>query len=189
MRLATVTPRFRPPETLAQNLKKQVDPLIPVTDFIGVLDADVEPDKRFRDLPERVDDAQNLYDIIAPRVVSSSRVYRFLDWFEDHLVFSARIRGCAVWYNTMFLKRVGGFPLVTTPDTWLRSKSMGTLIVSSCVVVHQQNFSLSHGLSNQWRDGKSRAELGYSFWKTVLHSIFRLRPFVIVSYLWTWFHV
>jgi hypothetical protein len=189
LRLATVTPRFRPPETLAENLKKQIDPLIPVTDFIGVLDMDVEPDKKFRDLPERVDDAQNLYDIIAPRVVSSSRVYRFLDWFEDHLVFSARIRGCAVWYNMMFLKRVGGFPLVTTPDTWLRSKSMGTLIVWSCVVVHQQNFSLSHGVSNQWRDGKSRAELGYSFWKTVLHSIFRLRPFVLVSYLWTWYHV
>ena len=69
-----------------------------------------------------------------------------------------------------------------TPDSWLRQHA-ATIKIVNMTVYHDQKFSIQKGFENQLRDGFSRAELGYPVWKTLLHSIMRLRPFVIVGYL------
>ena len=178
LRALPVTPVFAPPETLSEHLKKRLDPVLDLYDYIILVDADTHVPDSFWYLG--LDYAA---DIILPRHVrSSSIIYRFLDIFSDRMVLEERMRGCAVWYSTAFLRRVGGWPLVMTPDTWLRQHAT-TIRTVNMTVYHEQKFSIRKGFENQLRDGFSRAELGYPVWKTLLHSIVRLRPFVIVGYL------
>ena len=178
LRALPVTPVFAPPETLSEHLKKRLDPVLDLYDYIILVDADTHVPDSFWYLG-----LDYTADIILPRHVrSSSIIYRFLDLFSDRMVLEQRMRGCAVWYSTLFLKRVGGWPLVMTPDTWLRQHATNIRTVNM-TVYHDQKFSLRKGYQNQLRDGFSRAELRYPVWKTLLHSIFRLRPFVIFGYL------
>ena len=81
-----------------------------------------------------------------------------------------------------FLRRIAGYPSGEFVDTILLQKSKHT-IVAPFTVYHNQRFDLKHSVWRQISDGKFRAELRYSFWRTLLHSIFRVRPFVFLSYV------
>src|SRR6266704_320945 len=47
----------------------------------------------------------------------------------------------------------------------------------------KMTYWLKHSVMRQVSDGKFRAELRYPFWKTLVHSVFRVRPFVLLSYV------
>src|SRR6266571_2104426 len=180
IRLLPIRPNFKPPETLAAHTKQRVDTALGTRFYthIAIIDRDVTVPDRFYHLAEKWPHA----DLITVLVDPSSLLMRI--WELTYRVkLAERLRGCAVIYNTCFLERVGGWPLVETPDTWLLSRAKITILDDSVHAVHHQDLDLKHSINSQLRDGRSRAELGYPFWKTLLHSIFRLRPLVLIGYL------
>lgn len=180
MTLVVLRPNFKPPDTLAAWEKRHIDPILETdTTHIAILDMDVDAPPEFYEAYKKCLDAE----IINFEVRPSSLAFDLWERLTYRIRLEERHRGCAVIYSTQFLRRVGGWPLVTTPDTWLWQHSRFTVNLP-IVVVHHQSFNWSHSLSNQLRDGRSRAELHYPFWKTLLHSIFRVRPLVLIAYIW-----
>ena len=180
MSLVILRPDFEPPDTLAAWEKRHIQPILLLNTHthIAIIDLDVTVPEEFYHLHEQYPSV----DIIAVKVIPSSPIFRV--W--ENLTFWARLgerfRGCAVIYSTRFLRYVGGWPLVETPDTWLLKRSH-LRILAPLQATHNQAFNLSHSIKNQLRDGKSRAQLNYPIWKTILHSIFRLRPIVLFAYV------
>ena len=182
MRLLLITPKYSAPETIGSHLKLRVDPMLNRYSHIAIVDADTRVPSSFYELPNTYPTA----DIIGARtVVATSRIFRTWERLTYWVKLKPRIRGCAVIYSTAFLEQVGGWPLVTTPDTWLEQRAK-TKILAPVMVIHEQRFSIRHSIHTQIRDGRSRAELNYPFWMTVLHSLFRVRPFVLFAHLWYW---
>lgn len=164
-------------EALGQHLKTRVDEALATGSYthIAIVDADVIVPDDFWTLPDKYPSA----DIIGTEIVPSSRIYRL--WEKTYWAkLKPRIRDCATIYSTIFLNRVE-WPLSETPGTILQMKAH-VMIHSAVKVIHVQSFSLRHSVKIQLRDGKSRAEIGYPFWKTLLHGVFRLRPVVLYAY-------
>lgn len=174
--LFRITADFEPPETLGHFLKQRINKVLNEYTHVAVIDRDIFISPAFLDLPDKYPEA----DIIGAKVKPSSLLHRI--WETTYTVkLKPRIRGGAIIYSTAFLTRVGGYPDVTTPDTWLEIHAK--LSIGSAVeVIHEQAFDLNHSIQIQIRDGLSRAELNYPLWKTVLHSIVRLRPLVLYAY-------
>jgi hypothetical protein len=174
---AYVTPNYKPPETLAHNLQSQINPLLDRYTHIGIIDRDVTVPAEFYEL-HHVHESE----IIGVHVRPSSMIIRL--WESTyHIRFNERVRDCAVIYRTDFLKRVGGIPDSPTPGSILL-KEARTVEIAPITVIHHQSFDLRHSIKIQVRDGLSRAEMKYSFSKTILHGIFRLRPLVLLSFLY-----
>lgn len=180
MTLAVLRPDFEPPDTLAAWEKRHVDPLLDSYSHIAIVDRDVTVDQSFYHLHEKGACARA--DIITVDVRPSSYIFDLWERLTFWIRLESRHRGCAVIYNAEFLRSIGGWPLATTPDTVLWQKARFTVSMP-VMAVHNQSFNWVHSIHNQLRDGKSRAELDYPFWKTVLHSIFRVRPLVLFAYL------
>jgi len=121
-------------------------------------------------------------DIVGFNVVSSSRIFRVWEKMTYWLRLSPRVRGAAMLLSSDFLRRIGGYPTGEFVDTILLQKSNRT-IVAPLTVCHNQRFDFKHSVRRQISDGRFRAEIRYPFWKTLLHSVFRLRPFVLISYV------
>ena len=121
-------------------------------------------------------------DIVGFNIVSSSGIFRAWEKMTYWLRLSPRVRGAAMLLSADFLRRIGGYPSDEFVDTILLQKSNRTL-VAPFTVYHNQRFDLKHSVWRQISDGKFRAEIRYPFWKTLLHSIFRVRPFVLLSYV------
>src|SRR5438445_2287207 len=178
-RLVILTPDYSPPDTLSKNLNRQlqsVESLEPT--HIAVVDKDVVLPQGFYGLPEKYPEA----DIIGVHVVPSNLVFRYWEKLTFWARLEDRIRDCAVIYAFDFLMEQLGFPVSTTPGTILR-RATSRIVVAELEAVHVQPFNLSHSITIQVRDGPSRAEMHYSFWKTLFHSIVRLRPLVFTAYL------
>ncbi len=176
MRTLTVTPDFKPPETLAKHLKPRIDPFLDEYTHIAIVDKDIHVPEEFYNLPEQYPSA----DIIGVDIRPSSRWHRM--WEQTYRIrIGQRIRGGAVIYSTEFLKQVGGWPLVMTPDSWLLQRATNA-VRSNIRVTHFQPLSFRHSVNIQIRDGRSRAQLKYPLWRTIFHSIFRLRPLVFAGY-------
>lgn len=176
-RLLPITPVYEPPETLSEHLKGRVDTALAQQYYthIAIIDADVEVPKPFWYLCDHYPDA----DIIGTTVVPSSRIHRL--WEKTYRVkLKPRVRDCATIYSTRFLERVG-WPESETPGTVLQQQAR-IIIHSDVRVIHNQSLSLRHSVKIQLRDGRSRAMVNYPFWKTLLHSIFRVRPLVLYGY-------
>ena len=93
-----------------------------------------------------------------------------------------RLRGSAVIYSTKFLKSVGGYPLVESPDTWLYNHAHN-VVQAPMRAYHVEKFDLRHSIQTQFRSGKARAEMNQPMWRVAAHSLFRLRPLVLYAYL------
>ncbi len=180
MRLLIVTPKYVPPETYEEHIAKRVNPYLDDYTHVVILDADTEVPKEFYELPGIYPDAE----IIAPKVIPTSRVYRVWEFLTYWIRLSRiRLRGAAVIYSTAFLKRVNGYPIVSAPDTWLYNQA--TKIVQSPMrAYHRERFDLGHSIYAQRRSGKARAELKQPVWRVTAHSLFRLRPLVLFYYLY-----
>ncbi len=180
MRLLLIRPKYDPPETYQEHIAKRVNPFLDEYTHVAIVDADTEVPKEFYGLPEHYPDAE----IIAPKVVPTSRVYRAWETLTYWIRLSRfRLRGAAVIYSTGFLKNVGGYPMVDTPDTWLYHKAKKVVQIPM-KVYHRETFDLRHSIYTQRRSGKARAEMKQSLWRVAAHSLFRLRPLVLFYYLY-----
>lgn len=85
------------------------------------------------------------------------------------------------------LSEVGGFHDTVAWDTDLDMRLRKAGYVSRMdrhvVVLHRRKMTVRGSISYQINAGKYRRELGVGAVRTVLHGIFRLRPFVIYGYL------
>ena len=169
---------FQPPETYGGYVSKQVNPHLDEYSHFLVLDSDTVSNFSADVVAERYGDA----DIVGFEVISSSRIFRAWEKTTYWLRLAPRVRGAAMLLSSQFLKRIGGYPNDEFVDTLLLRKSSKT-IVAPIKVYHQQRFDLEHSVARQISDGKFRADLKYPLWKTLLHSIFRVRPFVFLSYV------
>jgi hypothetical protein len=180
LRSLLVRPKFLPPETYQENVAKQVNPFLDEYTHIIILDTDMEVSPDFFDLPAAYPQA----DIIAPKIIPRSSLYRAWEivtyWIRLNRL---RIRGSAIIYSTFFLKRVGGYPIVTTPDTWLL-KQANKVVQVPLKAYHNESFSIRHSLMSQARAGKARAEMREPVWRVAAHSLVRLRPLVLLTYIY-----
>jgi glycosyltransferase involved in cell wall biosynthesis len=96
-------------------------------------------------------------------------------------------RGGARVISMRPLKAVGGFRDVyaweSDLDTRLRRVGFQVKLDRSVSVLHRRKMTLAHSVSYQMQAGRARKELHVSLLRTLLHSIVRLRPFVILGYL------
>lgn len=178
VRTKTIVVRFQPPETYGGFVSKQVNPHLDEYSHFLILDSDTVSDFS----PDKVAEQYGAADIVGFNVISSSIFFRSWEKMTYWLRLAPRVRGAAMLLSSRFLKRIGGYPDEEFVDTILLQKSNQT-VVAPIRVYHQQRFDLKHSVTRQISDGKFRANLKYPFWKTFLHSIFRVRPFVFLSYL------
>jgi glycosyltransferase involved in cell wall biosynthesis len=96
-------------------------------------------------------------------------------------------RGGARSISIRALSEVGGFRDVITPDTdldiRLRKHGEKVKMDTSLVALHLRKMSLTRSAHYQIKAGEARRQLGISPWRTLFHSIVRLRPFVMYGYL------
>ncbi len=95
-------------------------------------------------------------------------------------------RGGARVISKEDLDRVGGFRDVyaweTDVDKRLRELGRKVRLDTSVSVLHRRRMTLRRSVSYQIQAGRARRELGVSARRTLLHSLLRLRPFVIYGY-------
>ncbi len=172
-----------PKESYGEYVRKMTRGILDEYSHVAILNSGVRiiDESDFYSLPERYPDA----DIICVNVIPSSRVFRIWEKMTYWARLAPPMRGQAVIYSSAFLKWIGGYPqLYASADTWLLQRSRNTVIASDVSVVHREPFSLKDSFWRQIRDGEGRFFLKYSLWKTVLHSVFRLRPFVGLAYIY-----
>jgi len=96
-------------------------------------------------------------------------------------------RGGARSISIRALSDVGGFRDVMAPDTDLdiRFKRLGEKVKldPSLIALHLRKMNLVRSVLYQIKAGQARRQLGVSPSRTLLHSIGRLRPFVLYGYL------
>ena len=96
-------------------------------------------------------------------------------------------RGGARAISLSALRRLGGFNDVyaweSDLDSRLRRAGFKVKLDRNVSVLHRRRMTLSHSVAYQIQAGRARKELHISFLRTLLHSVVRLRPFVIVGYL------
>ena len=85
------------------------------------------------------------------------------------------------------LDEIGGLRDVTSwdtdIDTRLRKSGRKVRLDPTLSALHRRKMTVRRSLSYQIEMGKARRELGLSLNRTLLHSIFRLRPFVLYGYI------
>jgi len=98
-------------------------------------------------------------------------------------------RGGARSISLRALADVEGFRDVIAPDTdldiRLRKRGEKVKMDTSLVALHLRKMSLVRSVFYQIKAGEARRQLGVSPLRTLLHSIVRLRPFVLYGYLKT----
>jgi len=123
---------------------------------------------------------------------SQGLMNRLVSFWERSYLFTPlgrEARGGARSISMRALAEVGGFRDVIAPDTDLdiRLKQHGERVKmdTSLVALHLRKMSMARSVFYQIRAGEARRELGVSPLRTLLHSIARLRPFVIYGYIKT----
>ncbi len=110
-------------------------------------------------------------------------------WERTHRVtpLGQQPRGGVRAISTQTLDKIGGFRDViawdSDLDNRLRETGATVKLDLTLTVLHRRKMTLRYSVSYQIQAGMARKELGVSLGRTLLHSIFRLRPFVVYGYL------
>jgi glycosyltransferase involved in cell wall biosynthesis len=163
-----------------------------MTDFYAIVDADVilEPNY-FEVLLKEIkeDDA-----CVGGRILTRCRTFicKFLSIWEHTYVLSPwkRPRGCALLIRKEVLNKIGGFADVPAPDTYIQELAikMGykVRVIKNAKAYHTREITVRRAIKTQFQTGIARYVQGIGFMRTLLHSVIRLRPFVILGYLYAW---
>lgn len=159
-------------------------------EYYAIVDADVALD---RDYFRKVTSGFNDETVgVSGRMVTASPGFlgRLIRLWEKTYYFSpfktSLPAGCALVVKKKFLDEIGGFEDVPAPDTYLHQEALARelrfLFVKDTKVYHRRKLTLQGVIKTQIDYGKRRRRLGISFWKTLLHALFRLRPFVLFGW-------
>lgn len=159
-------------------------------DAIVVVDADITipPDLLARLLPQL-----EQFAVVSPivRTDSSQGILNWLVslWERTYAIapLGEQPRGGTRAIAINALNSVGGFRDVyaweSDLDERLREAGFRVKLDRSLKVIHRRKMTLRHSISYQIQAGRARRELHVSLLRTLLHSIVRLRPFVVVGYM------
>ena len=161
-----------------------------IGDALVIVDADMTlpPDFLAIVLPQM--DRFAVVSAIAKTDSSRSVLNRLVSVWELTYTFSPlgeQPRGGARAISMRALKAVGGFRDVyaweTDLDLRLRRAGLKVKLDKGVVVLHRRRMTLARSIAYQIQAGRARRELGISPVRTLLHSIIRMRPFVLIGYL------
>jgi len=116
----------------------------------------------------------------------------FFMWLRDVSYAIAplgrKIYGACVLFRRDILEKVGGFD--TASPRWdsgfelkLFSHGYKTKVADDLTVVECRETTAISMIRRQISDGRARKKMGVSFFRTLLHALFRGRPFVLWGYL------
>jgi GT2 family glycosyltransferase len=160
-----------------------------VGDAFFIVDADMLLPKDFieRLLPQLAEYAS--VSALAETDPSQGLLNRvFSIWEKTHKIapLGEQPRGGARAISIDALSRVKGFHDVYAVDTdldlRLRRNGYKVRLDRNLTVLHRRRMSVRRSISYQIQAGRARRELGISGKRTILHSIGRLRPFVLYGY-------
>ncbi|MEM3390317.1 MAG: glycosyltransferase [Thermoproteota archaeon] len=161
------------------------------SEFLAIVDADVilEPDYFKNLLAEiREEDA-----CISGKIVTKSKTTlgRLLSLWEKTYNISPtrRPRGCALLITRRVLDESGGFADVPAPDTYIQDSALNLgyriRTTESSTAYHIREVTLKKAVKAQFSAGMARYIQRKGLLRTLLHSIVRLRPFVLVGYFYS----
>ncbi len=171
----------------AENL--EIGRLKAVGEILAIVDADILVPPTFL---ERLSTDQKEWVSISALVKTDPSMgcfNRLVSVWEKTYLFAPlgrEARGGARVVSLGALKEVGGFRDVMAPDTELdirlRQGSKRVKMDTGTVALHKRRMTPRRSISYQIRAGRARRELGISPFRTILHSLGRLRPFVLYGY-------
>ncbi|MEM2885479.1 MAG: glycosyltransferase family 2 protein [Thermoproteota archaeon] len=155
-------------------------------EFVAVVDADirVEPEY-FRKVLGAF--GEGVVSVSAGAVTEPSkpfnRLYSIWEKTYDLLGAGREPRGGNRVYRGEELRRVR-FSDAIAPDTDVDMRVRGKRVyLRDAVSYHMRELTLGKCFRGQVNSGRARRQLRMPFWRTLLHSVVRLRPFVILGYL------
>ncbi|MCR6623572.1 MAG: glycosyltransferase [archaeon YNP-LCB-024-027] len=158
--------------------------------FYAIVDADVilEP-KYFEILLKEVGDRDAC---VGGRIITSCKTIlcKLLSLWERTYALSPwrRPRGCALLIRKDVLDEIGGFADVPAPDTHVQEHAtkLGyqVRVVGKVKAYHVRKITFKRAIKTQFQTGIARYKQGIGLTRTLLHSIARLRPFVILGYIY-----
>lgn len=162
-------------------------------ELIVVCDADIQEipeDALLRLLPHLTGKVKRISSEVKTR--SGKWWLDFLFWLKDLngkiSPFGVKPRGAFTIFERQTVEQIGGFdPNKPTWDTAfdLKLETRGYKVkrVREVIVTERRNFTTNRLIQHQIADGKARRKLKLSFLRTLLHSIFRGRFFVVYGYI------
>lgn len=172
----------------AENL--ELARLIIGSTFYAIVDADVilEPNY-FEILLTELGDRDVC---IGGKILTRSKSFfgRLLALWEKSYVLSPskRPRGCALFIRKKVLDEIGGFADVPAPDTYVQDNALKlgyrVRIVAKARAYHIREITLRKAVKAQFSAGLARYVQRKGLIRTLLHSLVRLRPFVLFGYLY-----
>jgi glycosyltransferase involved in cell wall biosynthesis len=161
--------------------------------YVSIVDADIAvPANFFRDLMPMVKG-----DVVSV----SANVVIYPDTFWNRMMYAweknrkiaplgRKPRGAARIIFKNALDEIDGFRDVPAPDTDIdiqfARKRYKSIAGSSVKVYHLRHLSPRRMVSGQINSGQGRYVLNISFWRTLGHSVFRFRPFVMCGWFLEW---
>lgn len=166
------------------------------SDLVGKVDADIvlEGEWLVKLLPHMDDRTVSVSSNTKTR--TGNRWLDLLMWIRDvnYLIvpLGREPRGQARIINRNLLEKIGGLDLErptfdTALDMRIRQHGFHTKLVSSAIAVEIRRVTLKRLITHQFSSGMARRRLGVSFWRTLAHGVFRLKPFVVWGYLKEYF--
>jgi len=159
-------------------------------DALVIVDADmtIPPDFLMITVPQT--DRFAVVSAIVRTDSSRSILNRLVSFWELSYSFSPigeQPRGGARTISMRALRAVGGFRDVyaweTDLDIRLRRAGFKVRLDKGVIALHRRRMTLARSIAYQKQAGRARRELGISPVRTLLHSIIRMRPFVLIGYL------
>lgn len=159
------------------------------SEFYAVVDADVVLSRDYFEVLFREMDGATIVSggIITASQNALGKLVRLWEQSFRLAPLGSFPRGCALMVSKRFIDEIGGFRDVPAPDTYLlqeaRSRGHKVAIISGAKAYHTRALTLRGVIDRQIRSGKARRVQGWPLWRTILHSVLRLRPFVMWGYV------
>lgn len=156
-------------------------------DLILKMDADIILPQNFFEvmLPE----TEN-YDLVScPASTRSGKLWLdFFFWIRDLLLSVAPLgrstHGNSVFFHKSLIEEIGGFRYDTALEKEALKRGKKVLVVDKIRVLEvREDFTVRRILKRQYEAGRKRRRLGIGFLRTLMHSIFRGRPAVIIGWI------
>jgi len=159
-------------------------------DLILKMDADIILPQNFFDvmLPET-----EKYDLVScPASTRCGKPWLdFLFWIRDLLMSIAPLgrstHGNSMFFRKSLIEEIGGFRYDTALEKEALKRGKKVMVLDKIRVLEfREDFTIRRILKRQYESGQKRQRLGIDFLRTLLHSIFRGRPAVIIGWLMEW---
>ena len=179
--------------SLAETLELGLQRVVEGSDYVAVIDADVviPPELFMKALETLTSDQAVAY--VAPQLITESstwfnRIYRIYERAIEPVRVTSGIRGACRVYRASSLQKIrqGQHILsdVAAPESYLDLKLQGhRVMLSDQRALHIRETTLRRSIQGQINAGRARRQLGVSFSRTLVHSVLRLRFFVLYGYL------